>query len=212
MLQGPSRLHIALLMLLAWWIIFPVSLWAENQAGGSPPAPLKTTAPNEGVREEFFGRLTDLRSLARRKEAVITQYAGLAQALKESQPVAEEIETKISAIRRSSKNRDATPSEISQVGFLDITGRAHSKSQYSAQFHMACLVEEYDILSRLEELQAGYKTKAITKGDLASENRGLKEELFHLKTAQQLDRLGLDLMEELGELEKRLLSLSMSVH
>lgn len=209
MLQGPSRLHIVLLMLLAWGIIFPIPLWAKNQGSDSPSAPLKAPAPNEGNREEFLSRVTELRSLAKRKEALVSSYAGLAQLLKEVQSEAEGIETELSAMK-SDKNPDIV--KIARGRRLLIRSRIFSKLKDSGQFYMDLLVEEYDILSRLEELEAGYKAKAITKGDFASENRGLKEELFRLKTARQLHGLETGLIEGLGQLEEQLVGLSVSVH
>ncbi len=69
---------------------------------------------------------------------------------------------------------------------------------------MALSVEEYDVLSRLEEVERGYKAKAISKVDHITEEKRLREELFHLHLVRQVDQLELRLTDGLCRIERQL--------
>lgn len=75
---------------------------------------------------------------------------------------------------------------------------------------MDSLVAEYDVLSRMEELENNYKAKGIAKADFTSEYRGLKEELAHIQKNRQMIYLREDLMNELVAIKNQMIRMTQS--
>lgn len=111
----------------------------------------------------------------------------------------------MAALRSKYSSAAIIPHEMAaRVSLLETNRDQLSRVIKSIDFSMNLLVEEYDVLSRLEETERGYKAKAIPKVDYVSEERRLRDEPFQIRIARQLDQLKWQLSEGLSRIEKKL--------
>jgi hypothetical protein len=136
---------------------------------------------------------------------VIKEYAKLAKGLNELQQKNDKMDGEFEALRSQYESATVIPRDIvHRISILDNQRDQLSRLIMFAGFRMDLLVGEYDVLSRLEEVERGYKAKAIPKVEYVSEERRLREELFQLRIARQLDQLELRLTEGLSRIEKKI--------
>lgn len=184
---------------------FPDLAEAESRDSNPPPVPRLETFEVESVKNEFLSRLKEYRSVAYRKESVNKEYARLVNVRNELQREDEEVESEMAALRSKYSSAAVIPKDIAHhVSLLDTQRDQLSRLIKSIDFSMNLLVEEYDVLSRLEETERGYKAKAIQKVDYISEERRLRDELFQIRIARQLDQMKWQLSEGLSRIEKKL--------
>lgn len=184
---------------------------AEAQSRDSNPVPRLETYETESVRNEFFTRLKDHRSVEYRKESAIKEYSRLEKILNDFRQRKEKTDSEIEALRSQYESATIIPAvESYRIARLDSQRNQMSRLIKSARFQMDLLVEEYDLLSRQEEIGKGYKTKQIPKVDYISETSRVREELFQLRLIRHLDQLETGLAEGLGRIERTLESLKQS--
>ncbi len=178
---------------------------AQSRDSNPQPIPRLDTYEAESVRNEFLSRLKDYRSIAFRKDLIIKQYAKLTKTLTEFQQKNEKIEVELEALRSQYEPAATIPKTVAyRVSDLDSQRDQLYRLIKSVGFQVDLLVEEYDVLSRLEEIEKGFKTKSIPKADHIIEERRAKEELSQLRIARQLDQLEWQLSQSLSRIEKKL--------
>lgn len=209
MAERRGRLRVAIWMLLGWASMLPNPLWAENQGNHGSPAPPVAADNKDGIREEFLARLADRRSLAKRKEALVAAYGDRVHLRKEFQDHLDKLDSQIASLQSDSLSR--SPSQHYQLQLLH-SRRRQLQNQLTHIYHaMGGLVAEYDVLSRMEELESSYKNKGITKADFTSEDRGLREELDHVAAERQMGYLREDVMDGLAEIERQIMNMTQSL-
>lgn len=200
-----STSHLAVLVLMTSFVGLPELVSAQTRDSSPQLIPGQERSEAESVRNEFLSRLRDHRSVEFRKESVSKEYAKLAKGLNELQQKNEKMESEFEALRSQYESATVIPRDIvHRISILDNQRDQLSRLIKSAGFQMNLLVEEYDVLSRLEDVERGYKAKAIPKVEYVSEERRLREELFQLRIVRQLDQLELRLTEGLSRIEMKI--------
>lgn len=209
MAEGRGTLLIAVWMLLGWISIWPTLLWAENQSNDASLAPPVVADNKDGIREEFLARLADMKSLAKRKEALVVAYGDRVRLRRKFQDHLDKLESQIASLR--SEALSPSPSQRYQLQSLRSRTRQLQNNVTHNHHSMDSLVAEYEVLSRMEELENSYKAKGITKADFTSEDRGLREELAHLNAERQMNYLKEDVMDGLAEIERQIMNMTQSL-
>lgn len=199
-----STARLIVLVLVTSFAGLPDLTSAQSRDSNPQPIPRLEADEVERVKNEFLGRLKDHRSVAHRKESVLNEYARDANLHNELQKEYEEIESEMAAIREKYSGRVMPDVIVDRIPFLDIKRSELSRAMKSVGLGKTLLVEEYDVLSRLEETEKWFRTKAIPKTDYITEERRAREELFQLRIAKQLDQLEWQLSQSLSRIEKKL--------
>jgi len=158
------------------------------------------------IREEFFHRLDDLKSTTKRKEFLITNYVGLTEAIKKIQTAEENNQKNLTALEQQNKEGEGDRILLHQIKQLS---RARDRLQHKAislQMIKEFCVEEYLVLSSLEELDSKYKANSLSKADYAVGKRDLLAEWTDVKERRRFENLSIvsavhDVEEELRDIE-----------
>lgn len=184
--------------------LFPNSVALAEADHLSPSAvPLREKADTEIFHKDFSGHLAEFRSLAQRKDAVEKEYVRLAQIMRDVQLEQAKVDAEIKGLQSRGINHENANHTLRVAVERDLL----VLSRTSAKAMLDFLVEEYDILSRLEELDVMRKANAITASEYLSENRSLREALFHQASSRQLERLNMNLNDRLLELRRGLIGI-----
>lgn len=209
MAEKRDRLRIAFGIVLAWTSISPIPLWAENQSSLVSSAPLAESDDQTVIRKEFLAKVAEVSSMARKKEALIEAYGEVARLRKKFQDYLDKLDSQITSLRSAAIS--PSPGQRYQLQILSSRTREFQYKLNQNHFLLDSLVAEYEVLSRMEELENSYKTKGITKADFTVEDRNLREELAHINADRQTIYFREDLIVALVEIERQILSMSESL-
>ena len=109
------------------------------------------------------------------------------------------------------KGPSATLGDRQNLLHLRATARQLQNHINYNRIHMDSLVAEYDVLSRMDELESNYKAKGISKADFTSEDRSLREELDHVNAERRMNYLGEDILEGFAHIESQLMNMTQSL-
>jgi hypothetical protein len=204
--------RLALLILLSLSIApLDLALAQSLNSTGQRIIPATERTDSESGSSEFLSRLKDYRSVALRKESVSKEYARLEMILNASLRVKEKVDGELAAINSRYGSAQELPDQIvDRISLLAPKSENLSNQVNSRTLQLELLVEEYDVLSRMEEAEKKYRAKAISKPDYVSEKRQLMQELSQLRIARQVEDLGLRLADELHYIRSELTSLKHS--
>ncbi|MBX3120959.1 MAG: hypothetical protein KF806_04105 [Nitrospira sp.] len=209
MAERRDTLHIALLMILGYASISPLPLWAESQSNPALSAPPAESHDQAEIRKEFLAKVAEASSIARKKEALIEAYTQEAYLRNKLQDHLEKLESQTTSLRSAAVS--PSPGQRYQLQIFLTRTREFQYRLTQNHFLMDTLVAEYDVLSRMEELEGSYRSKGITKADFAVEDRNLREQLAHIHADRQMNYFREDLVVELVEIERQILSMSESL-
>lgn len=205
MMLPKSTSHLTILVLITSLIGFPHLASGQPRDSSLQPVPVQERFDPQNVSSEFLSRLKDHRSVVLRKESVSKRYAQIEKFLKDSQQRKEEVDRKLATINSTYDSAQDFPDHVvDQLSVLAPRSKILSIWVQSGTALLDLLVEEYDVLSRLEEVEKKYKAKAISKLDYVSEERRLAQELSQLGIARQLEDLSLRLADGLHDIESKL--------
>ncbi len=210
MAKIPGRFCLAVCMLLGWASVSPIPLWAENQDRRLPSAPPIVSDNEDRIREGFMARLLEIRSIEKSKDAVMSRFGDLVRFGRNLQDRLGKLEGQIISLESKASAGGLSQSELNHQQVLLNSKRTHQNHVTNNIIHMDSLVAEYDVLSRMEELENNYKAKGIAKADFTSEYRGLKEELAHIQKNRQMIYLREDLMNELVAIKNQMIRMTQS--
>lgn len=158
---------------------------------------------SQNVRNEFLSRLKDYRSMAHRKESAFKEYAQTAESLNELRQEQKKADDLFATLRSKYISATVIPKEAAtQIFQLDVQRAGLSNSINFASILADLSIEEYDLLSRLEDVESGYKGKAISKLDYEAEERRLTGELSQIRIAKELESLRYKLVDGLIRIER----------
>lgn len=178
---------------------------AQSHDSNPQPIPRLEEHETEKIKNEFLGRLKDHRSLAHRKQSVINQYVRYTNIHNEQQKEHEEVESELSALQKQYASAGTMPREVAHhVARLANKQFGLTSMVELLDLGMSLSLEEYDVLSRLEEVEREFKAKTLSKADYRAEERQLRERLFQLRLAERLGFLEWQLSEALRRIERRL--------
>ena len=138
--------------------LFPNSVALAEADHLSPSAvPLREKADTEIFHKDFSGHLAEFRPLAQRKDAVEKEYVRLAQIMRDVQLEQAKVDAEIKGLQSRGINHENANHALRVAVERDLL----VLSRTSAKAMLDFLVEEYDILSRLEGLDVMRKANAI---------------------------------------------------
>jgi hypothetical protein len=172
----------------------------EIGRSGSSKQPLDAKA----IRESFFSHLNDLKSIAKRKEFLLNNYMGLTEAIQKLETVKAENQEELASLVRQNEQGKRDIFSTAKIKRLRATGRRLENEALSLTIFSEHCVEEYLVLSSLEELEAKYKAKSLSKADYLQERRDLMAELAYAKQHRLLKDLTDDLRSAVNDLEEEL--------
>lgn len=198
-------LRIALWLVLVWASIFPHPIWAQNQESNSASVPFGEADLNGGIRDAFLAKLAEMRSITKRKDAAMAMYGELARVRRDFKNHLHKLDLQIESVE--SKGPSSTLSERQHLLHLRALARQIQHHINYNGIHMDSLLAEYDVLSRVAELESSYKKDEITKADFAMESRALRGELAQVNAERRVNSLGENIMEGFAHIESQMMSM-----
>jgi hypothetical protein len=200
-----STARLIVLVLMTSFVELSDLASAQSRDSNPQPIPRLEEYETEKIKNDFLGHLKDHRSVAYRKESVISKYVRDTNLHNEMQKEYEEVESEMSAIREKYNGAVTMPNGIvDRTHHLDMKRHELTSAKSLLAIRMTLWVEEYDVLSRLEEAEREFKTKTLSKADYRSEERQLRERLFQLRITSQLGQLEWQLSQSLSRIEMKL--------
>ncbi|MBX3349099.1 MAG: hypothetical protein KF747_10175 [Nitrospira sp.] len=206
LIQSTTRLGILLLM--ASFVELSDLASAQSHNPDPQPTPRLEEYETEKIKDEFLSRLKDHRSLAHRKQSVINQYVRYTNIYKEQEKEREEVASELSTLQKQYASAGTMPNlTVIRVAHLDNNLFGILSMLELLELRMSLSLEEYDVLSRIQEAEREFKNKALSKTDYRAEERQLRERLFQLRLAERLGFLEWQLSEALRRIEQKTESL-----
>lgn len=201
--------RVTLWLVLGWASILPNPVWAENQDSSSVSVQFPEADYKAGIQEEFSAKLTEMRSIPKRKDALVAVYGELARLLTNFKDHIDKLDAQISTVE--SKGASATLSDRQHILLLRAMARQRQQHLNYTRIHMDSLLAEYEVLSRMAELERSYTAKEITKADFTTESRSLREELSQVTAERRMNSLGEEIMDGFAHIENQMMSMAQSL-